>query len=204
MVSSCLCDFWRGLGRDFANFRLNFFPMKWIGRRGSSNIEDRRGMGGPIAIGGGVIGVIVLLINMFLGGDTSQLDQMVQPGGQPYKATPQAEEMAQFISVALADNEDVWNSLFATEALEYKEPTLVLFRNGVSSACGQASSAVGPFYCPADQKIYIDLALFDELKNRFGASGDFACAYVLAHEVGHHVQNLMGTSSKVSQAMQNS
>jgi uncharacterized protein len=176
--------------------------MKWIGRRGSSNIEDRRGMGGPIAIGGGIIGVIALVINMFLGGDTSQLENALQQNGQPYQASPQEEEMAQFISVVLADNENVWNSLFSAEGMQYREPTLVLYRDGVQSACGGASSAVGPFYCPADEKIYLDLSFFDELKNRFGASGDFACAYVLSHEVGHHVQNLLGTSGKVSEAMQ--
>jgi len=177
--------------------------MKWIGRRGSSNIEDRRGMGGPLVIGGGIVGVIALLINMFLGGDTSQLEQALQQqNGQPYQASPQEEEMANFISVVLADNEDVWKSIFEAEGIQYREPTLVLFRNGVQSACGGASSAVGPFYCPADEKIYLDLSFFDELKTRFGASGDFACAYVLAHEVGHHVQKLLGTSEKVSAAMQ--
>ena len=139
--------------------------MKWIGRRGSSNIEDRRGMGGPIAIGGGIIGVIALVINMLLGGDTSQLNNALQQNGQPYQATPQEEEMAQFISVVLADNENVWNSLFSAEGIQYREPTLVLYRDGVQSACGGASSAVGPFYCPADEKIYLDLSFFDELKN---------------------------------------
>src|SRR5436190_3684995 len=148
--------------------------MKWMGRRGSSNIEDRRGMGGPIAIGGGIIGVIYFVINMFLSGDTGQLEQALQQNGQPYQATPQEEEMTKFISVVLADNEDVWTSIFKDHGMEYRVPTLVLFRDGVQSACGGASSAVGPFYCPADEKIYLDLSFFDELKNRFGSSGDFA------------------------------
>lgn len=175
--------------------------MKWIGRRQSGNVEDRRGMsGGKIAIGGGLIGVIFLVINMLMGGDASNvLNQLQeQTTGQSAPVDPAEDEMAQFVSVALADNEDVWNGIFAENGKQYQEPTLVLFRDATASGCGNASSSSGPFYCPSDQKIYIDLSFMDELKNRFGAKGgDFALAYVLAHEVGHHVQTLLGTSGKV-------
>jgi predicted metalloprotease len=177
--------------------------MLWRGRRESGNVEDQRGISGRhIAFGGGALGLIALLINFFLGGDSSQLlNQLNQQGteNQASRATsPEEDEMAKFVSVVLADNEDVWNKIFSDAGSQYEDPKLVLFHDGIESACGEASSASGPFYCPSDHKVYMDLSFFDELKNRFGAKGgDFAIAYVVSHEVGHHVQNLLGTSEKV-------
>jgi predicted metalloprotease len=179
--------------------------MKWIGRRQSGNIEDRRRFsGGSIAAGGGILGIVSLIIYLLLGGDSSEVlkqveqNQVVQTDNNAIN--PAEDTLTQFISVALADNEDVWKKIFSENGRTYEEPTLVLFRGATQSGCGNASSSVGPFYCPADKKIYIDLSFMDELKNRFGAKGgDFALAYVLAHEVGHHVQNLLGTSGKVHQ-----
>ncbi len=185
--------------------------MKWEGRRSSNNVEDRRKFsGGRIAAGGGVIGVIFLLIQYFMSGDTSQLLNGVQQqmgqsqqSEQNIETTPEDDEMANYIAVALADNEDVWNKVFQENGMHYEEPKLVLFRRATASGCGDASSAMGPFYCPADKKVYIDLGFFDELKTKFGAKGgDFAISYVLAHEVGHHVQNLLGTSTTVHQKEQ--
>ncbi len=180
--------------------------MKWMGRRGSDNVDDRRGLsGGKLALGGGVIGLIVIVVNMFLGGDSANLlnELQQQSGTQTAVPTdPEEDEMAKFVSVALADNEDIWKKLFAENGRQYKEPTLVLFSGATNSGCGNASSSSGPFYCPADQKIYIDLSFMKELQTKFGAEGgDFALAYVLAHEVGHHVQNLLGTSGKVQNRM---
>lgn len=181
--------------------------MKWQNRRGSGNVEDRRGFsGGKVAMGGGVIGVVFLLVQLFLGGNSSdvlnQIEQQVNVSQQSGTEVPLSEadkEMGQMVSVILADNEDVWKKIFSENGETYIEPKLVLFRNSTESACGSASSSVGPFYCPADQKIYMDLNFFDELKDKFGAKGgDFAIAYVIAHEVGHHVQNLLGTSQKVN------
>lgn len=182
--------------------------MKWTGRRESGNVEDRRRLsGGKIALGGGAIGIIILLINLFMGGDPNQLlEQMQQVNAgqsQQVNISPEEDEMAKYVSVALADNEDVWHQIFKENGMEYKEPKVVLFRGATQSGCGSASSAIGPFYCPADEKVYIDLTFFDELKNRFGAEGgDFAIAYVLAHEIGHHVQHLLGTSDKVHEQQQ--
>lgn len=184
--------------------------MKWRGRQGSDNIEDRRGIsGGKLALGGGTIGVIVLLIKMFLGGDSSQLVndilQQQQQGTQTEVALSEKDqEMGQMVSVILKDTEDVWSDIFAQNGRTYQKPGLVLFRNAVNTSCGLASAAAGPFYCPADQKVYMDLAFFDELESRFGAKGgDFAIAYVIAHEIGHHVQTLLGTSADVRQQQQN-
>ncbi len=178
--------------------------MKWIGRRESDNVDDRRRVtGGQIALGGGAVGIILLLINLFMGGDPAQLLNQLQQQQQTGQASdapidPAEDQMAKFVSVVLADNEDVWGKIFQQNGMQYEQPQLVLFRGATQSGCGSASSSTGPFYCPADQKIYIDLSFMDELKNRFGAKGgDFALAYVLAHEVGHHVQNLLGTSGKV-------
>ena len=179
--------------------------MKWTGRKQSSNVDDRRrNPAGKIAMGGGIIGIAFIIINLLMGGDPNQLLNQLQQAPQTEQSniniSAEEDEMAEFVSVALADNEEVWGKIFAQNNLVYEEPTLVLFRNSVESACGNASSAIGPFYCPADKKIYIDLTFMDELKNKFGAKGgDFALAYVLAHEVGHHVQNLLGTSGKVHQ-----
>jgi predicted metalloprotease len=181
--------------------------MRWEGRRGSSNVEDRRGMSTRgIATGGGIgiVGFIAIyLIVRLLGGDPSQVLEQIQPGGTEQSATTYestAEDaMAQFVSVVLADTEDVWNKLFTESGSSYREPSLVLFRDQVQSSCGYASGASGPFYCSADEKVYIDLAFCDDLVNKLGAYGDFAVAYVIAHEVGHHVQNLVGTLDQVNQ-----
>ena len=181
--------------------------MLWQGRQGSSNVEDRRGIsGGGLAVGGGIIGVIVLLINFFLGGgDPSTLPQTI-PGGEGRQLSAEEkaadDERAQFVSVVLKETEDVWNNLFQNMGKNYEEPTLVLFRDAVQSACGGASSASGPFYCPGDHKLYIDLSFHEELQNRFKAAGDFALAYVIAHEVGHHIQTLLGTSQKMARLRQ--
>ncbi|MCJ8009304.1 neutral zinc metallopeptidase [Lederbergia wuyishanensis] len=177
--------------------------MRWEGRRGSTNVEDRRGMGGGSMIaGGGIGGLILLLVFTFLGGDPGSLLQGVQNQGYdsppPYEESAKEKELSEFVSVVLADTEDVWSDIFKENGLVYKNPTLVLYTDSVQSACGAASSAVGPFYCPGDQKLYIDLSFYDELQQRFNAPGDFAMAYVIAHEVGHHVQKLLGTSDQVA------
>ena len=185
---------------------FKFFIMKWLGRRGSSNVDDRRGMsGGGLLTGGGVVGVIIYLIYSFLGGgeiDPNQIPKISQQVNQR-ALTPEEQkaddERAAFVKVVLAETEDVWNRLFAEAGNRYAEPTLVLFRGAVSSACGNASAASGPFYCPGDSKLYIDLSFYQELQTRFNAPGDFAMAYVVAHEVGHHIQNLNGTATKVNQ-----
>ena len=175
--------------------------MQWLGRRESGNVDDRRGVsGGQMVAGGGVIGVIILLVNMFLGGgDVSDLQKIIPQQQQEQTAEEKAkdDERAKFVKVVLADTEDVWDKIFAEKGSTYSKPTLVLFRGSTQSGCGGAQSATGPFYCPADQDIYIDLSFAEDLKNRFGASGDFALAYVIAHEVGHHVQNLLGLSEKM-------
>jgi predicted metalloprotease len=179
--------------------------MLWQGRRGSSNVEDRRGVsGGQVAVGGGILGVIALVINFLLGGDGSQLPQQLPNQNTPLSAEEQAadDQRAQFVKVVLAETEDVWNTLFQQSGKNYAEPTLVLFSGGTQSACGSASSATGPFYCPGDQKVYIDLSFYQDLQSRFQAPGDFAMAYVVAHEVGHHIQNLLGISDKVHQMRQ--
>lgn len=175
--------------------------MLWQGRRESSNVDDRRGMsGGKLAAGGGIIGVIALLLNFFLGGGEGGT-QLPQLPVQQRELSPQEaaadDQRAKFVKVVLADTEDVWGQLLKQSGKNYPAPTLVLFRDVVESACGNASSASGPFYCPADADLYIDLSFYEELQSRFKAPGDFAMAYVIAHEVGHHLQNLMGTSEKV-------
>ena len=183
--------------------------MQWQGRRQSDNVEDRRGMsgGGKVLAGGGIIGVIVLIVNMLLSGngeqsiqipDLSQQDQQAQSSTLSPQEQAADDERAAFVKVVLADTEDVWSKIFSSHEEQYAAPTLVLFRDHVSSACGNASSASGPFYCPGDQKLYIDLSFYQELQNKFNAPGDFAMAYVVAHEVGHHIQKLMGTSDKMS------
>jgi uncharacterized protein len=174
--------------------------MKWQGRQGSGNVEDRRGMSGKTMIGGGIGTVVIVIIVMLLGGDPSQIiSQLGNGSGQTEQVatTPEEDEMAQFVSVVLKDTEIVWSEVFKQSGSDYREPSLVLFRDQVQSACGFASAASGPFYCPGDEKIYIDLAFCDELKTKFGAYGDFAVAYVIAHEVGHHVQKLLGIMDKV-------
>lgn len=179
--------------------------MRWKGERESDNIEDRRGMSGGKMMAGGGLGVIVVaLIVMALGGDPSQLLSGLQqaPSQQQgeYVETPEEKEKADFIRVVLASTEDVWSQEFKKRGATYTPPKLVLFSGQVQSACGFASAAVGPFYCGEDQRAYIDLAFFEELKTKFGAPGEFAQAYVIAHEVGHHIQNLAGTLDKVHSA----
>ena len=176
--------------------------MEWKGRKTSRNVEDRRGKGGAMVAGGGIGGILIVLLVAFLGGDPGVvLDQLGGSGGttsnQPYEATPEEEELAEFVSVVLADTEEVWTEVFAEEGMEYVEPTLVLYTGSVESACGTAGAAVGPFYCPGDYKLYIDLSFYNELQTQFQAPGDFAMAYVVAHEVGHHVQNLLGVMEEV-------
>lgn len=193
--------------------------MKWQGRRQSSNVDDRRGLGGPRMGSGGLnpflIGPLLrilfsktgmILIGVFLVGSfllgynpLSLLSGLLGGGGQgftsetSYTASPKEEEMAQFSATILADTEDVWNQQLGN----YREPTLVLFSGSVSSACGTASSATGPFYCPADEKLYLDLSFFEDMESKLSAGGDFAYAYVIAHEVGHHIQKIMGITDEV-------
>lgn len=181
--------------------------MRWEGRRSSDNVEDRRGMrmGGAPAISGG--GLILLLLLGFVFGvnplalleqvPVTQIDEtQSEPGAEP------TDELGRFVSVVLADTEDTWRELFADMGRQYQDPSLVLFSQMVRSACGMAQSAMGPFYCPLDAKVYIDLSFYRDLRDRFGAPGDFAQAYVIAHEVGHHVQNLLGISREVQAAQQ--
>ena len=185
--------------------------MRWSGRRESTNVEDRRGrwpVGRGAGIGCGGL-LLVIIIAALTGTDPQQLLSLL--GGLQQQAPPAAQQpvdpgapqddLGRFASVVLADTEETWHRLFREMGRQYEEPAMVLFSRAVSSACGYASSAVGPFYCPGDRKLYLDLAFFNDLDTRFGAPGDFAQAYVIAHEVGHHVQNLLGISSRV-QAMQ--
>ncbi|QED36647.1 metalloprotease [Antarcticibacterium arcticum] len=183
--------------------------MKWQGRRQSTNVDDRRGKstGGKIAVGGGLIGLIFLAIQLFSGGDATEILNQIQtdPGSatEERELTAEEKELGQFTATVLADTEDVWNNIFSQHNATYREPGMVLFTDAVRSACGGASSASGPFYCPGDEKIYMDLVFFEELRTRFGAEGgDFAIAYVIAHEVGHHIQHLMGTAGEVRNRQQ--
>lgn len=173
--------------------------MRWKGRKGSSNVEDRRGSGigagGKGAIGGG-LGLILIVVYMILGGNPSdilnQSQQLPQDNNTPYVETAEEKELAEFVSVVLADTEVVWSDIFEEKNMDYQEPTLVLFSEYVDSACGVAGSSTGPFYCPGDNKVYIDLSFYKQLQTFFNAPGDTAMAYVVAHEVGHHVQNQLG------------
>jgi uncharacterized protein len=181
--------------------------MRWEGRRESQNIEDRRGMRFGKAGGIGLGTIVLALVAAYFGVDPSVVLQGVQPSQQqgeqgPYQETPEETQKRKFVAVVLADTEDAWTELFAAAGRTYEKPTLVLFSGAVQSACGMAEAAVGPFYCPGDRQVYIDLSFYDELQNRFGASGDFAQAYVVAHEVGHHVQTLLGISERNMAARQ--
>ena len=183
--------------------------MRWREGRQSSNVEDRRGMSrGGMAIGGGLGGIVILVIALLLGADPRQLLEQLPadtqaPGTQTSRpVNPEEAELRDFVGAVLADTEDVWNDIFKQMGRQYREPTLVLFTDQVQSACGVAGAAVGPFYCPNDQKLYIDLSFYRELKSRFQAPGDFAQAYVIAHEVGHHIQNLLGTMDQMNAARQ--
>lgn len=196
--------------------------MRWKDGRRSNNIEDLRGSSSTAMGGGAVLGRIlplllqtkigrgILLVGVlayfgakWLGIDLLQLADGIQPSQQnAQQLSPHDQELGDFVSVVLADTEDTWRPIFTSMGKTYQEPTLVLFRNAVNSACGYAQSAMGPFYCPGDQKLYIDLAFYEDMKTQLGAPGDFAQAYVIAHEVGHHIQTLLGTSAKVHQAQQ--
>lgn len=187
--------------------------MRWEGREQSSNVEDRRGMkmaAGGLVAGGGIGSIVLMLIMIFLGANPEQLMEQVgqqqeQVSADRAKIAPENDAdapLVKFVSVVMKDTEDVWGKLFREQlGARYQEPKLVLFKGQVHSACGEASAAVGPFYCPGDSNVYLDFDFFRELKKRFNAPGDFAMAYVIAHEVGHHVQNQLGLSAKI-QTMQ--
>jgi uncharacterized protein len=180
--------------------------MRWQGRRSSQNVEDRRGIRFGRTGGIGIGTIVLALIAIYFGQDPSILLQDAQQPSvqseQPYQESSSEARLREFISVVLADTEDTWTSIFASAGRTYEDPKLVLFSGAVESACGFAQAAVGPFYCPADRKVYIDLSFYQDLQTRFGAPGDFAQAYVIAHEVGHHVQNLLGISGRVRAARQ--
>lgn len=187
--------------------------MKWQGRRRSSNVEDRRsggsgGGGRGLAFGGGGLGLIIVIVLALLGGGNigdvlGNITGGGDPGSQaPYVETEQDKELMEFVEVVLAETEDVWGDIFRQNGIEYREPTLVVFSGSVQSACGVAGSATGPFYCPPDEKLYIDLSFYNDLSRKYGAPGDFAMAYVVAHEVGHHVQNLLGITDQMQEFRQ--
>lgn len=177
--------------------------MRWLNRRLSDNVEDRRGGGGmrTVGIGGGIGGIIIVVLALLFNQDPQQALQSVQQGsGQPSQSeavTSSSDEISRFASTVLADTEDVWSQLFSEMNKNYKDAGMVLYTDYDQSGCGAAQAAMGPFYCPADEKVYLDLKFFTEMEQRFKVGGDFAMAYVIAHEVGHHVQNLLGTSRKV-------
>lgn len=184
--------------------------MRYKGRRQSSNVEDRRGMstGKKVGIRGGIFAVIALVVYILLGGDPQMALNFLQSGtgttetATEYQPTANEQELAEFIAVVLADTEDVWHKLFSERGLQYREPNLVLFSGQVQSACGFSSAATGPFYCPGDDRIYIDLLFLEQLQERLGAGGDFAIAYILSHEVGHHVQKQLGTLDEMQTLQQ--
>lgn len=176
--------------------------MRWRGERQSTNIEDRRGMSvGRVAVGGGLGTIVIMILALLFGINPQQLFEQLpsdQPGVESSRPTsPEEEELKQFVSVVLAKSEDVWTEVFRQNGRQYREPTLVLFTDRVQSACGMTGAAVGPFYCPGDEKVYIDLSFYEQLRREFKAPGDFAQAYVVAHEVGHHVQKLLGITDRV-------
>lgn len=169
--------------------------MRWKSGRRSQNVEDRRGRR-PVALGGGVLGIVIVAAVLLLGGDPSTVLPLLEEGGTPTADPGTRDEESEFMRVVLGSTEDVWNGLLGEDA--YREPTLVLFSGRTTSACGLGDAAMGPFYCPADHQVYLDVTFFDDLA-RMGGPGEFAAAYVIGHEVGHHVQNLLGTSSRVRQ-----
>ena len=178
--------------------------MRWQGRRQSDNVEDRRGISGRgLAVGGGLGGIVLVVLYFLLGGNPSDITQSVQVGDQTSSGTAGAtlsahdKEMGQFVSSVLASIEDVWRARFQEMGKTYVEPKLVLFSGQIDSACGYAGASSGPFYCPGDSKVYIDLSFFEDMQRQLGAPGDFATAYVIAHEVGHHIQNLLGINDQV-------
>lgn len=180
--------------------------MRWKGRKESSNVEDRRGISPRGMVGGGIGTIAIVLVVLLLGGDPTSILQNVPVDNQTtnsnYTESAQDKELAQFVSVVLAETENVWHQIFKEEGETYREPKLVLFNGKVQSACGIAGSATGPFYCPGDEKLYIDLSFYNELQKRFKAPGDFAMAYVIAHEVGHHIQKLTGVMDKMNELRQ--
>jgi predicted metalloprotease len=180
--------------------------MRWEGRRESQNVEDRRGMRFGRAGGIGLGTIVLALVAAYFGVDPSVVLQGTQPSQQaeqvPYEESADEARLRKFVAVVLADTEDAWGAIFSAAGRTYEQPSLVLFSGAVESACGFAQAAVGPFYCPGDHQVYIDLSFYQDLQSRFGAPGDFAQAYVVAHEVGHHVQTLLGISERVSEARQ--
>jgi len=180
--------------------------MRWKGRKESSNVEDKRGISPRGMVGGGIGTIAIVLVVLLLGGDPTSILQNVQVDNQTtssnYTESAQDKELAQFVSVVLAETENVWHQIFKEEGSAYREPKLVLFTGKVQSACGIAGAATGPFYCPGDEKLYIDLSFYNELQKRFKAPGDFAMAYVIAHEVGHHIQKLTGVMEKMNEIRQ--
>jgi len=184
--------------------------MRWKSGRRSSNIEDRRGASaGPKLLGGGIGTIVLVLVAMYFGVDPTPLLQTMQgnesassSGTRPTAEDLKNDPLADMVSVVVADTEDVWTEIFAAQGRRYQPPTLVMFTGATRSACGLGQAAMGPFYCPADQKAYIDLGFYDQMRTRFKAPGDFAQAYVVAHEIGHHVQNLLGISGQVHQMKQ--
>jgi predicted metalloprotease len=181
--------------------------MRWQGRQGSSNVEDRRGVRFGRAGGIGIGTIVLALIAIYFGQDPSVVLQGVQPSTPtaeegPYQESPEEAQLREFVGVVLADTEETWGDIFKGMGRTYEQPKLVLFSGAVQSACGFAEAAVGPFYCPGDHKVYIDLSFYQELQSRFGAPGDFAQAYVVAHEIGHHVQTLLGISEQNMAARQ--
>ena len=179
--------------------------MLWQGRRESENVEDARGSGGGgrIVLGGGIGTVILVVLYLLLGGDPQALfnsQQAQLPQSAQFDNQAPRDEASKFVAVVLADTEDAWNEVFRQMGRQYEEPRLVLFTDLIQSGCGFASGATGPFYCPQDRRVYIDLGFFRQLQERLGAGGDFAEAYVIAHEVGHHVQNLLGITDRVQAA----
>ena len=185
--------------------------MKWEDERRSENVEDEQGrsFGGVGMVGGGIGTIVIVVVALLLGVDPRALLQQIPSGSsvpaqtqRPVQSSPEEDKLKDFVSVVLADTEDTWRELFKASGRQYEDPKLVLFSGAVQSACGFAQAAVGPFYCPADHKVYIDLGFYRELRERFHAPGEFAEAYVIAHEVGHHVQNLLGISDKVHAAQQ--
>ena len=178
--------------------------MRWRGRRESANVEDRRGVSrGGMAVGGGLGTIVLVVLALLFGADPRELLDQSQ-GGNPAQGTgstrqvnPQEDELKQFSSVVLAETEDVWNAIFQQQGKRYREPKLTLFTQQTRSACGVAGASVGPFYCSGDEKVYVDLSFYRDMKTKLGAPGDFAQAYVIAHEVGHHIQHLLGTMEQV-------
>jgi predicted metalloprotease len=188
---------------QYIRYKYKTSYMRWIGRRLSDNVEDRRGGGGmrTLGVGGGIGGIIIVVLALLFNRNPQQVLQQVQQGSggttQSEKVTANSDENARFASTVFADTEDVWTKLFLEMHKRYQDPGMVIYSDIDQSGCGSAQAAMGPFYCPADEKVYLDLSFFNEMEQRFNVVGDFAMAYVIAHEVGHHVQNLLGITKKM-------